>query len=385
MKKVCVFTATRAEYGLLYWLLKELEDCNDLDLNLIVSGTHLSHEYGYTLDNIVADGFKPSAIFPTLLSSDSPVAVSKTMALLSIDLASYFESNKPDIFVVLGDRYEILAAVQPAVISKIPIAHIHGGETTEGAIDEGIRHAVTKLSSLHFTSTNVYRNRVIQMGEQPETVINCGALGLEAIAKFDMYSTDHLSKILGTDLSSPYFVVAYHPETLAEEENLQELLNVLASFPDYQKILIYPNADMKSREIIKALDTFAENYADNVSLVQSLEHKVYLSLLKHSALLIGNSSSGIIEAPTLRIPIVNIGLRQAGRIRSEVIIDSDLEFYKLVESIKAALTKTHMEKVKQSINPYDTKEPSVKIISEIKKFLEAGKKNRKFYDLGKQV
>jgi len=381
VKKICVFTGTRAEYGLLYWLLKELESSAELELKLIVSGTHLSHEFGFTLDDILDDGFKPSAEFPTLISSDSTVAISKSMALLSIDIASYLSIESPDLFIVLGDRFEILAAAQSALIARTPIAHIHGGEVTEGAIDEYIRHAVTKLSSIHFTSTNLYRKRVIQMGEHPSLVFNCGALGLESIKKYELFTSEQLSLKLGIDFETPYFLVAFHPETKKDDGNIDELIEALSFYPEFKKIIIYPNTDMMSRQIITAIKDFEKENSDSVSLIKSVDHRTYLSLLAQCSVLIGNSSSGIIEAPTLNVPVINIGERQTGRIRSSGIKNVDLDTESIVSAIKLAIEPDFRVEISRIENPYDSGDSSKIIVEKITEFLDRGALKKEFYNL----
>lgn len=382
MIRVSVFTGTRAEYGLLYWLIKALDENASFDLQLIVTGSHLSHEYGFTVNEIMKDGFCPKESIPCLISSDEPGAITKSMALLSISMSDYFAREKPDCLVVLGDRFEILAASQAALIAKVPIVHLHGGEVTEGAVDEKIRHAVTKLSSLHFTSTDSYSRRVIQMGVKPGRVFNCGALGVESIHKYDLLEKKDLEKVSSIDLGEKFFLVVYHPETYKDSADVEGLLKALSCYPGYNKVIIYPNADMMSREIILAINDYKNNNPLIVELLQSVSHLYYLSLLKHCSALIGNSSSGIIEAPSFKAPTVNIGGRQQGRLRSSAIIDVGVDSESIANGIKQALSIEHKESLERCDNPYDAGVvASNVIIDELYKIKDLAFIDESFYDL----
>ncbi len=381
MKSVCVLTTTRAEYGLLYCLLKEIDRSDNLDLKLVVTGTHLSHEFGYTITDILADGFKPCAKIPVLISDDSALALTRSSSLLMLSLAEFFDREKPDCLIVLGDRLELLAACEAAMIAKVPIVHIHGGEVTEGAIDEKVRHAITKLASLHFTSTEVYRKRVIQMGEHPETVINCGALGLEFLKKEELPTKESLSKAFSFDFHSSYFLVVYHPETNKAVEDVSDLIRLLDDYPEYNKVIIYPNSDMMSKGIIRAIESYKKLHQDNVLLVKSTSRNKYLGLIKHSAMYIGNSSSGIIEVPSFFKPIINIGDRQKGRIRSESTIDVEMNYEKLKSAVEKALSDDFQKKLSTMLNPYEGECPSSLILEELKSRLLSLSVNKKFKDL----
>lgn len=380
MKKVCVFTSTRAEYGLLFRLIKEIEESDELELQLVVTGTHLSHEYGYTVNNILKDGFKPALQVPILISDDSAVSLIRSSALLSLSLGEFFERESPDYFVVLGDRIELLPACEAALISKVPIVHIHGGEITEGAVDEKVRHAVSKMADIHFTSTEEYRRRVIQMGESPETVVNCGALGLEGLEKDELLSREELSDVVEKDLSSGYFLIVYHPETNKKEENIEELIRALSVYERHKKVIIYPNSDMMSRDVIAQIETYAELKPEEVVLIKSAKRDVYLSLMARCDIFVGNSSSGIIEAPSLGCSIVNIGDRQKGRIRSESTIDVELGFEEIKGAFELALSQSFREKLPSIKNPYEGDKPSKAIVSRLcdKQSLEL---NKRFFDL----
>ncbi|OCH57400.1 UDP-N-acetyl-D-glucosamine 2-epimerase, UDP-hydrolysing, partial [Vibrio cyclitrophicus] len=321
-KKVAVFTGTRAEYGLLFWLLKDIQSDPDLTLQLLVSGMHLSPEFGDTYKHIEKDGFQIDEKIEILLSSDSPVGTAKSMGLGVLGFADALSRLAPDVLVILGDRFEALAAAQTAMILRIPIIHLHGGEITEGAYDDAIRHAITKLSYLHGTSTDEYRNRVIQLGESPERVKNVGAIGLDHLNRGSFMTISELSESLNFDLTGPYFVVTYHPVTLGDEspeDSFQALLDALDEYPNHQIILTYPNADDGGRRIIPMLEAYAAKQPSRVLAIPSLGQIRYLSSVKHAAAVIGNSSSGIIEVPAFDVPTVNIGSRQKGRLAAKSV------------------------------------------------------------------
>ncbi|MDI3323043.1 UDP-N-acetylglucosamine 2-epimerase [Pontibacterium granulatum] len=381
MKKVCVFTSTRAEYGLLYWLIKAIDESHDFELQLVVTGTHLSHEYGYTVEDIVADGFEPTIRIPMLISDDSPVALTRSSALLSISLAEFFDRERPDCFVVLGDRIELMAACEAATIAKIPIVHIHGGEITEGAVDEKVRHAVSKLANLHFTSTDAYRRRVIQMGETPESVVNCGALGLESLSRKELPTLEELCQQLNMELKSGYFLIVYHPETNKDSENISDLLKACDDYPEYKKVIIYPNSDMMSREIIKQIEAYGAQSQDSVELIRSTERDNYLGLMKYCEMFIGNSSSGVIEMPSFHRPIINIGDRQKGRIKSESTVDVEMEYIALKSAIDKGLSESFQFKISTMKNPYQGDLPSQTILDGLRAFCDGARVEKKFMDL----
>ncbi|MGG5872987.1 UDP-N-acetylglucosamine 2-epimerase [Pseudomonas peli] len=381
MQRISIFTSTRAEYGLLYWLIKELHESEDFEMQLVVTGTHLSHEYGYTVNDILADGFTPTEYIATLISEDSPQAITRSSAMLAMALGDYFAREQPDFFIVLGDRVELLAACEAAMIAKVPIVHLHGGEITEGAVDEKVRHAVSKLASLHFVSTEAYRRRVIQMGECPERVFNCGALGLESMARQSIVPREELAEKIGLTPREKYFLVVYHPETNKESENIDALLKALADYPDVKKLIIYPNSDIMSRDIIEAIQTFAERFADEVMLIKSLPRDLYLSLMKHCELYIGNSSSGIIEMPTFKRPIINVGDRQKGRIRSSATLDVRLDYQEIASTMRTALSEAYALQLVSVDNPYQGRSPSSSIVAELRKFSRRGGLDKIFFDL----
>lgn len=365
MRKVAVFTGTRAEYGLLYWLLKDLQQDSEIELQLLVSAMHLSPEFGMTYQQIEADGFTITEKVEMLLSSDSAVGTAKSIGLGVLGFADALERMKPDVMVVLGDRFEALAVTQAAMILRIPIAHIHGGEITEGAYDDAIRHAITKLSLLHFTSTETHRNRVIQLGEHPSRVFNVGAVGLDHLQRSKMLSLAELSTSLNFKLEQPYFLVTYHPVTLASEPakaSFENLLKALDAFPQHQIILTYPNADDGGREIIPLLEAYAKQQPSRVLAIPSLGQKRYLSAVKHAAAVVGNSSSGIIEVPSFKVPTVNIGERQRGRLAAESVFSCPSNTAAIIETLQLGLKSD----LTQVVNPYGKGKASEAILKQLK-------------------
>lgn len=366
MKKVAVFTGTRAEYGLLYWIIKGLDACPSSCLQLYVGGMHLSPEFGKTIEQIKSDGFPITEKLEFLLSSDTPVGIAKSMGLALIGAADALERTKPDLLVVLGDRFESMAICQAAMAAQIPIAHIHGGETTEGLIDEAVRHSITKMSHLHFTATEEYRQRVIQLGESPEYVFSVGAPGIDSIKAMKLLSREELSESIDFDVTdTPYMVVTYHPVTLSNDgavEDLKQLLDALSQYPNYKFLITYPNADTHGRALIPLLDEFAKELPGRVLLVQSLGQLRYLSALKYSALVIGNSSSGLIEVPTFKVPTVNIGNRQKGRIAGATVISCKGGKASILKAINTALSSEFKEKCLSCHNPYGKGGSSEKIL-----------------------
>lgn len=382
MKKIAVFTGTRAEYGLLYWLLKDIQSDTELELQLLVSGTHLSPEFGNTYTEIEQDGFTIDEKIEILLSSDTAVGVAKSMGLGVLGFTDALSRLKPDALVILGDRFEALAAAQTAMILRIPVVHLHGGEITEGAYDDAIRHAITKLSYLHCTSTDEYRNRVIQLGETPSRVKNVGAIGLDHLSRSHFMTVDELSKSLSFPLIKPFLLVTYHPVTLADEEpesSFQELLDSLNEFPEYQIILTYPNADDGGRSIIPLLENYAKNNPERVLAIPSLGQKRYLSAVKHSSTVIGNSSSGIIEVPSFDIATINIGLRQKGRLSAKSVIHCKPYKKYIVKAIYDGINKTYKSNDEVILNPYGQGDASSQIVNLLKEL--KGNTLKSFHDL----
>jgi UDP-hydrolysing UDP-N-acetyl-D-glucosamine 2-epimerase len=368
-KKVAVFTATRAEYGLLFWLLKDLQMDPDLKLQLLVSGMHLSPEFGETYQQIEQDGFQIDEKIEILLSSDSAVGTAKSMGLGVLGFADALARLNPDILVILGDRFEALAAAQTAMILRIPVLHLHGGEITEGAYDDAIRHAITKLSYLHGTSTETYRQRVIQLGEAPDRVKNIGAIGLDHLKRGQFMDMAELSASLGFPLKTPYFLVTYHPVTLGEEApeaSFQALLDALDAYPEHQVILTYPNADDGGRRIIPMLEAYAVANRQRIFAIPSLGQVRYLSAVKHASAVIGNSSSGIIEVPAFDVPTVNIGVRQQGRLAAKSVLHCKATQMDIEQAIESAVTKSYKSDNEVIDNPYGQGDSSTQVIEMIK-------------------
>lgn len=382
MRKICVVTGTRAEYGLLYWLMKEIQADAALQLQLVVTGMHLSPEFGLTYRTIEEDGFTINAKVEMLLSSDTPVGIAKSIGLGVIGFADVLERLQPDIMVVLGDRYEILAAAQAALVARIPVAHIHGGETTEGAIDESIRHAITKMSHLHFVAAEPYRTRVIQLGEHPDTVFNVGALGIENIKRLQLLDKPELEKSIGFELGATCFLVTYHPATLGTttpQAAMQELLDALDQFPDAKIIFTKPNSDTDGRILGQMIDEHAGRNKGRVAVFTSMGQIRYLSALRYVDAVIGNSSSGIIEAPACNIPTVNIGDRQSGRLKADSIIDCEETTESIATAIRKALAPSFREGIRQGVSIYGYGASASQIKNRLKQACLSDRK--RFYDL----
>ncbi len=366
MRRICVVTGTRAEYGLLYWTLKGLKESPLVDLIICVTGMHLSPEFGLTYQQIETDGFEINGKVEMLLSSDTSVGISKSIGLGIIGFADYYGRSKPDLILVLGDRFEIFAAVSAAMIARIPVAHCHGGEATEGLIDEPIRHSVTKMSHIHFTSTKEYRNRVIQLGEQPENIYNVGALGIENINRIVLLEKDEFENSINFKLAECNFLVTFHPVTLEQataEDQVESLLQAISQFPDAHIIFTKPNADNDGRIIIKMIDDYVSKHQSRAISFVSLGQLRYLSAIKHVDVVIGNSSSGLLEVPSFKKPTINIGDRQRGRIKAASVIDCDEKTSSISEAIALGLSKEFKESIKDIKNPYGTGNPSAEIIS----------------------
>ncbi len=383
MRKIAVITGTRAEYGLLYWIIKGIHKNSELELQLIATGTHLSPEFGMTIKEIERDGFPIAEKVEMLLSSDTEGAVAISMGIGMIGFAKAYERLRPDILLVLGDRFEALSAVSAAVPFKIPVAHIHGGESTEGAMDEQFRHAITKMSHIHFPAAPVYADRIIQMGENPDSVFCFGAPGLDNIHKLRLTGKGQLSKELGLPNKRPWGIVTYHSPTLERinvKIQIKELLNAVEMFSDICWVFTMPNADTGSRAIINALKDYAQRHPDNARLFSSLGQKRYLSLLKYADIMLGNSSSGIIEAPSFRLPVVNIGDRQKGRLRAENIIDVlECKKDKVVNAIRRAVSKEFRDSLRGLKNPYGSGDASKRIVDALKKIPLTRIVKKKFY------
>ena len=340
-RKIAVVTGTRAEYGLLYWLMKEIEADPELQLQLIVTGAHLSHEFGLTWKEIEADGFAIDAKVEMLLSGDSTVGVTKSLGLGVIGFADALERLKPDVLVILGDRYEMLGVAAAASLAGIPIAHIHGGEITRGAYDDAFRHAITKMSSLHFVAHETYRRRVIQMGESPESVVVVGPACADALLRLPLPTNDELEQELNFTFGKPLLLATYHPETRSSrsaESQITEVLAALEGFPSATVLFTGANADTDGRIINERARDFCEAHPDRRLFVHSLGRKRYWGVLSLADVVVGNSSSGIAEAPLLGTPVVNIGARQEGRIRDPLILDCPCRSDAIRHAVEHALS-----------------------------------------------
>lgn len=371
MRKICVVTGTRAEYGLLMPLLEKLKNAKDLELQLLVTGMHLSPEFGLTYKLIEADGYKINEKVDILLSSDTPVGISKSMGLGMIGFSESFERLQPDLVILLGDRFETFAAAATASAARIPIAHLHGGETTEGAFDEAFRHAITKMSWLHFTSAELYRKRVIQLGEEPARVFNVGAIGIENIVKMPLMTKAELEENLGIQFNKKLLLVTFHPVTLENNTSatqFKELLESLDKIEDVTIIFTKANSDTDGRIINQLIDEFTTLHSKKTLSFTSMGQLRYLSTMKIATAVIGNSSSGIIEAPSFKVPTVNIGDRQKGRIQADSVIDCEPKKEEIDKAIKIALSDDFRNKLNKMDNPYGDGEVSDKVIKIIRDF-----------------
>jgi len=353
--KICVATGTRAEYGLLKPLIDQINIESDWQLQLLVTGAHLSPEFGLTYHQIDEDGLKIDAKIDMLLSSDTAGGIVKSMGLGMIGYADAFKNLQPDLLIILGDRFEMLAIASAALIFKIPIAHLHGGEITEGAYDDAIRHAITKMSHLHFTSTAPYRNRVIQMGENPEHSFNVGAIGLDNIASLKLLTKTEVEKNLGIIFLKYNYQVTFHPATLgnvSSAEQFQELLNAIDLQQESFFVFTKANADTDGRVINRMIDQYVVEHSHKAAAFTSLGTLRFLSVVKVCDAIVGNSSSGIIEAPSLGVPTINIGERQKGRIQAQSIINCEVSASGITTAFKRIKEDEFKQAVSQLVNPY---------------------------------
>ena len=382
-RKICVVTGTRAEYGLLYWLLKEIEADKELELQVIVTGMHLSPEFGLTYKEIEKE-FKINKKIEMLLSSDTSVGISKSMGLAQISFAESYDELKPDIVIVLGDRYEIFSATSAAMIARIPIAHLHGGETTEGAFDESIRHSITKMSHLHFTAIEEYKNRVIQLGEHPSRVFNVGGMGIENIKRLKLLSKDEFEKSIEFKLNSKNILVTFHPVTLENstaKEQFQQLLDAIDELEDTNIIFTKANSDTDGRVINQMIDEYVTKNSHKSIVFTSLGQLRYLSALQYVDAMVGNSSSGLAEAPSFKIGTINIGDRQKGRIKASSVIDCEPNKDSILNSFEKLYSKEFQETLKTTINPYGDGYASKKIVEILKNVNLENILKKSFYDL----
>ena len=384
MRKICVVTGSRAEYGLLSGLMRAIKEDKELQLQVIATNMHLSPEFGLTYREIEKDGFQVDKKVQMLLSSDTPNATTKSVGLATIGFADAYEDLQPDLLVVLGDRFEILAAVTAALFFKIPVAHLHGGEITEGAYDDCIRHAITKMSHLHFTSTEAYRQRVIQLGEQPDRVFYVGAIGVENIKRMPLMSKEELEESIGFELGEKSLLVTYHPVTLEDHtaaDQCKSLLEALDEFPDYKIIFTLPNSDTDGRVIIRLINEYVSLHSEHCMAIPSLGLRRYLSALHCVSAVVGNSSSGIIEVPSFGIPTLDIGDRQKGRIAAESVWHCDVAKCGIVEGLKKVLSPLWITSAKNAQNPYDKEDTIASIHKIIRTYPLEGLQKKSFYNI----
>jgi GDP/UDP-N,N'-diacetylbacillosamine 2-epimerase (hydrolysing) len=382
-RKICVVTGTRADYGLLYWLMKEINLDSELKLQIIATGMHLSPEFGLTYKEIEKD-FKIDKKIEMLLSSDTAIGISKSMGLAQISFAEAYEDLKPDIIVLLGDRYEIFSAASAALIANIPVAHLHGGETTEGAFDEAIRHCITKMSHLHFTAAEEYKNRVIQLGEYPSRVFNVGGMGIENIKRLKLLSRDEFEESINFKLNKKNILVTFHPVTLensSAKEQFQELLDAIDELEDTNIIFTKANSDTNGRIINQMCDEYVLKNSNKSICFTSLGQLRYLSALQYVDVVVGNSSSGLIEAPSFKIGTINIGDRQKGRLKAKNVIDSEVNKTSILKSFSKLYSKDFQDLLKESENPYGNGCASRRIIEIIKNQDLENLLKKSFYDI----
>ena len=365
MRKICIFTSTRAEWGLLQGVATELRQAEDCELQILASGSHLSAQLGMTIDEIETAGFQVDARVDILKFDDSPIGICQTMGLALSGYGEALQRLSPDLIVILGDRYESFCLAAAAQVLRIPIAHIHGGETTEGAVDEAFRHSITKMAHIHFPSCEDYRNRVIQLGEAPANVFNVGALGIENIRKIQCLTRAELEASLQFSLQAPVFLVTFHPVTLEHATagaQVQQLFDALDRFPEHQIIFTKANADTDGQVINEMIDRFAAINPQRCLAVASLGLKRYLSAMKICSAVIGNSSSGILEAPIFKVPTVNIGDRQKGRLRVKSILDCEADTNAISQAIETALTESFRHDIRDLIHPSEQADTAQKIV-----------------------
>ena len=384
MKRVCVVTGSRAEYGLLRWVMEGFKNSDVCTLQTVVTGMHLSPEFGSTWREIEADSFSIDWKVEMLLGSDSASAVTKSMGIAMIGFADAFSHLKPDLLVILGDRFEMLAAASAALIAGIPIAHLHGGELTEGAYDDAIRHSLTKMSHLHFTAASEYRDRVIQLGEDPARVWDVGGFGLDSITNVKLLSRAEVEDNLKISLSDKSLLVTFHPETRPDavpEKQLEELLHALGQ-SSAVVVFTMPNADNKNRMLRTMIEEFVQQHSGRAVVHASLGQQLYLSTLAEVDAVVGNSSSGLIEAPAFSKGTVNIGRRQDGRLRAKSVVDCEARRSDIAEAIDKVLDPRFQIEITSQQNPYGTGGASVKTVSIIENwFRDKVSMSKKFYDL----
>lgn len=383
-RRICVVTGSRAEYGLLRWMLEGIKACADLELQIAVTGSHLSPEFGLTYRAIEQDGFNIDAKVEMLLSSDTSVGIAKSMGLGLIGFADTWAQLRPDVVVVLGDRYEILAAATAAMIARVPIAHIHGGESTEGAIDESVRHAVSKMAQLHFVAAEPYRRRVIQLGEQPDRVFLVGGLGVDSIRRLALLDKGELQHSLDFALGAKNLLVTFHPATLDEEAvraQVGELLTALGELRETHLIFTLPNADTESHTISLMIEEFVTAHPHSSRAFKSLGQLRYLSCLKHCDGVVGNSSSGLTEAPSFHRGTINVGDRQRGRLKAASVIDCPANAAAIRDALQRLYSAEFVAGLERTVSPYGEGGASERIVETLRSVSLRGILKKQFYDL----
>jgi len=382
MRKICVVTGTRAEYGLLRWVMEGIRNSLKLELQVIATGMHLSPEFGLTYREIEKDGFRIDRKVEMLLSSDTPIGITKSMGLGLIGFADALNELKPDLLLVLGDRYEIFAAVSAAMVARIPVAHLHGGETTEGAFDEAIRHSITKMSHLHFVAAEEYRQRVIQLGEHPDRVFQVGGLGVDNINKMILFNKEELEQSLDFKLGKKNLLITFHPVTLEHGTSacqMGELLSALEKLEDTHLIFTMPNSDTDGRVIFQMIEKFVTKHP-NANAFTSLGQLRYLSCVKYVDGVVGNSSSGLTEIPSFKKGTINIGDRQKGRLKAGSVIDCLPNKNSIGKAITELYSQEFQVKLSSVNNPYGTGGGSEMIVAKIENYYLNGVIKKKFYN-----
>lgn len=382
---ICIVTGTRAEFGLLTPLIKRTWADTDLALKLVLTGAHLSPLHGNTRDDVLRENFPIAKEIPILLDRDDAQGISDVLATAISSFAAYFLESKPGLVIILGDRYEMLGVAIAALLTKTPIAHLYGGDVTEGAVDEAIRHSITKMSALHFTSCEIYRKRVIQLGEIPENVYNVGSLAVENILTMELMNRQDLSKAIGFSLEEPYALLTFHPATLdpsTPRDQFTQLLMALDRCPDLNIIFTKSNADEGGFLINGMIDEYVARHPRTTVGFHSMGQLKYLSAMKHCELVIGNSSSGIVETPSFAVPTVNIGSRQRGRLQGTNTINCEADADAIENAIRKVRTPEFKRVAKDTLNPYGKGDTSVRIVNLIKERMQEGIDLRKpFYDI----
>ncbi len=369
MRKICVVTTCRAEYGLLFWLMKEIQADPELQLQLVVTGTHLSPEFGSTVNLIREDGFRIDRQFDLQLKGDKVTDITHSLAVALDGFASAFHTLRPDLIVLLGDRFEILGAATAALIANVPMAHLHGGELSLGAIDDSIRHAVTKMAHLHFVAAMDYRDRVIRMGEHPDRVFLVGGMGIDNIHRLQLLEREEFEQAIGFTLGKRNLLITYHPVTTnpdAAASQMEEILKALTQLEDIHLIFTHPNADTGYKAIVEKIQVFVRQNSHRSILIKSMGQLNYLSALRHVDAVVGNSSSGIIEAPAFHIGTLNIGHRQDGRLRAASVIDCECEKQAILKGLETIYFDEFRRQLPGVTNPYGEGGAAGKVVAVLK-------------------